>query len=147
MKLDKNRPHGIISGFCTAYPNARYTQNGHYFDGKGDQIDAETLPGQVEESEQRQRYVDANDGQAVAPPPQQQPKQEEESELLEGSEPAQENETPEVQTNELVMDKTDDELAEMAASGIGALRAYADPFGIKGTSKKEIIRELKALRK
>lgn len=137
-KLNFNRPFGSIVGTYSENPSARYTQDGKFFDASGNDCTHKALN---KPSSEELKQVDA-----VKQP---EPVTEQVADTV--KEPVQEPVTdtvkePEQDDGKLVMDKTDDELAALAAAGMSALRDYADNFGVKGTSKKEIIGELKALR-
>lgn len=128
IKLDLTKQHGTIAGTYSAIPEAKYSQNGKFFNASGAQVFAaeEKQPEQPKQPEQTNANVVAEEPQTVT------------------------TKAPELpatnQTNELAMEKTDDELAALSAAGMSALRAYADPFGVKGTSKSEIIEDLIKLR-
>ena len=128
-KLDRNRPIGTIVGVFAEVPKARYTQDGNYFDSNGDMID-----GSRKQEEKGQKEILRRDGHVDT------------SEGQETKEAGAEIEETELLDNPNAMSKTDEELASLAAAGMSALRSYADNFGVKGVSKKEIIEELKALR-
>ncbi len=146
-KLDTTKQYGSIVGNYEHEPKARYMQDGKFFDVNGDQID-----GQEHDAQQgSQNEGLGNDGL--------------EHELGHGHEPTNGQENAQAGNEEkhddegqneeghvltsgsITMDKSDEELAELAASGMAALRAYAEQFGVKGIAKQEIVDELKALRK
>ncbi len=145
-KLDFSKQHASIVGVYEQLPSARYQQNGLFFDVNGDQIDEkehEQENGQRHDDEQG--HVDGlgNDGHGET---------DGESDAETGHEEKHDDEGQDEEGHVLtsdspIMDKTDDELAALAASGMAALRAYAELFGVKGIAKQEIINELKALRK
>ena len=128
--LDKKRPHGTIYGKFDRLPNAKYTQDGHFFNAKGVLIEEATHPNKGIQSDPQGQTQD----------------QDVEAPTNEAPECSIEEEAPLETQCTLKMTKTDEELLALAASGMNALREYADQFNIKGVAKAEIISELQALR-
>lgn len=145
-KLDTNKQYGSIVGIYEDMPKARYMQDGNFFDVNGDQIDGQerdAQQGSQDEGLGNDGLGLGNDGHEQADGQANAQTGHEEKHDDEGQ-----NEEGHVLTSDPnVMSKTDEELAALAASGMAALRAYAEQFGVKGIAKQEIVDELKALRK
>ncbi|AUR96747.1 hypothetical protein NVP1232O_13 [Vibrio phage 1.232.O._10N.261.51.E11] len=148
-KLDTQKQYGSIVGTYEDLPKARYMQDGKFFDVNGDQIDERQHDAQQgSQNEGLENDGLGNDGlghdgheQANGQTDAQTGNEEEHDD--EG----QDEEGHVLTSEDPIMDKTDDELAELAAAGMAALRTYAEQFGVKGIAKQEIINELKELRK
>ena len=143
-KLDTNKQYGSIVGIYEDMPKARYMQGGNFFDVNGDQIDERQHDAQQgSQNEGLGNDGLGNDGHEQANGQANAQTGHEEKHDDEGQ-----NEEGHVLTSDpSIMSKTDEELAALAASGMAALRAYAEQFGVKGIAKQEIVDELKALRK
>lgn len=130
MKLDLTKSYGKIVGKYAEYPDARICQGGHFYLNRGGDC------------------ICCDDGDPDIEP-------------IEVDVPPITNDTPKVEPDHISPEEaidtitnqanpemllTDQELSDIADQGMGPLRAYAAPFGIKGTSKMEIVNELKAMR-
>ncbi|CAL9955803.1 hypothetical protein VPH219E481_0011 [Vibrio phage 219E48-1] len=145
-KLDTKRQYGSIVGIYENMPQARYMQDGIFFDVNGEQINEkghDVQQGSQDEGLGNDGLGLGNDGHEQADGQANAQTGNEEKHDDEGQ-----NEEGHVLTSDpSIMSKTDEELAALAASGMAALRAYAEQFGVKGIAKQEIVDELKALRK
>jgi len=155
MKLDKSKQYGVIHGRYDAVPTAQFTQEGKFFDINGDLIDGNELRKEKDGSQ-----VDGHDGRDdefghghdEADGRQDDAKAwHEKADDDEGQDEEGHVLTPEVkpepESKELVMDKTDEQLDELASAGIAPLREYSTKFDVNGVSKSDILEGLKALRK
>ncbi len=170
-KIDLQRLHGRIIGRCTVCPGAVYTQDGQYFDVRGRKITTdkedthekgngerhgheERSHVQIDDDGERQkirheiRHEEKNDEViASVSEPDLTSKSVLES-VLESDSISESEPMPLVNVDsDIAMTMSDKELDLMSDQGMQTLRDYASLFGIKGRSKGEIMKELKALRR
>ena len=147
-KIDLLRPHGRIIGQCTVCPGAFYSQDECFFDARGYLITDEGTSDGLQRYEKRNEEgpnVKINDDGERQ---ERQEENEERDDEVKPFEPVSEPVSVPVSESKPVpkMTLTNKELNAIAEKGIYALRDAAEPYGVNGRSKKEIVDELKALR-
>ena len=157
ITLNLQRPYGRIVGRYEECPGAAYTQDGKFFDVYKNLIDKEGLNHGIRKERSNEQIDETSEGQegqeeVVSPVSdllskpvlEPTPVPVSESVLEPKLEPIPIPESETIPSIEMIL--TDKELKDLAAEGMDELREYAAGFGVKGRSKNEIIKELKALR-
>lgn len=146
-KLNSDKPYGRIVGHYEECPGAAFSQDGAFFDAYKNLILQEGNSHGENDGWKNEEgsHVEINgngEGQ------EKDDERQEENGLLDNS--LSESEPVPVLEPELdsepYMSLTDQQLEDLAESGMGPLRDYATMFGVKGVSKKQLITGLKAQR-